>query len=68
MQIKNQYSTASKHGRNKEQGSLSKREEFMMLPDSERSKILKLQSDKLISYYEKDEEWKEFQALDIKDE
>ena len=68
MQIKDQNSTGTKVKSIKEKGSSSKRAEFMMLPGNERSKILKAQSEKLFSYYDKDEEWKEFQSLDMKDE
>lgn len=68
MQVKDKNSTGTKLKSNKEKGSGGKRAEFMMLPRNERGKILKTQSEKLYSYYVNDEEWKEFQSLDVKDE
>ncbi len=41
------------------------RKQFLKLPLSERTKILKEQAAEILEHYKNDNEWKEFQALDI---
>ena len=51
---------------NSTQFSYSKdRKEFLKLSLSERSKILKRQAEDILNHYNEDQEWREFQALDI---
>jgi len=68
MQIKYQKKNGLKSGKNKEPVSLSKKKKFLLLSNSQKSKILKQQAEKMFNYYQNDEQWKEFQALDVKDE
>lgn len=68
MQIKYQKKHTLKSRNNKEPISLSQKKKFLTLSNSQKSKILKQQAEKMLIYYQKDEQWKEFQALDVKDE
>lgn len=68
MQTKNQNKTSINSRKYKESLSLARKKTFRLLSDSQKSKILKSQAEKLLDYYNQDEKWKEFQALDIKDE
>lgn len=44
---------------------ISNKKQFLKLPLSKRTEILKKQAAEMLEHYKNDNEWKEFQALEI---
>jgi hypothetical protein len=68
MQTKDQKKPVSTVKKGKTSASLKAKKDFLLLSGTEKHKLLKRQAEKLYSYYAEDENWREFQALDIKDD
>ncbi len=68
MQIKNHNTVKRTVKKNNQDSNSDIKTRFKSAAKDEKADILRFQAEKLFEYYTNDTEWKEFQAIDVKDE